>query len=283
MKKFFKKIGNGFVKFGRWIKNTAWVQPLLIVGGIFAIIFAIPHIVDGLKNAFTKGSPEIAYYEENELSWEGIEEGNSEVDKILSYLQDGIDDPNIESTITSKYGKKFFLNFVQEDCPGCKSNYAGFSYAEDHWGSDEFGNFLESEGHEFKIYNIFVDEADDNGDIYFKKYCFGDAQETNRYDELFTYLADNFDSYYNRNVNGTEANNFYKNRLSVDNFNTPTTFLIDFSTERTMDTVNNGISEIFFQYAGVNSKDDKLNKARTVWQAWNHDGVFSRDNRETNN
>ena len=36
-----RAIGNFFARIGRWIRDTAWVQPLLIVGGIFAIIFSM--------------------------------------------------------------------------------------------------------------------------------------------------------------------------------------------------------------------------------------------------
>ena len=38
--KILKAIGAFFARIWRWIKETAWVQPLLIVGAIFAIIFA---------------------------------------------------------------------------------------------------------------------------------------------------------------------------------------------------------------------------------------------------
>jgi hypothetical protein len=40
MDKFFKAIGRFFKRIWQWIKNTAWVQPLLIVVIIFAIIFS---------------------------------------------------------------------------------------------------------------------------------------------------------------------------------------------------------------------------------------------------
>ena len=50
--KILRAIGHFFAKIGRWIANTAWVQPLLIVGGIFAIIFSIPYIKRGFENLF---------------------------------------------------------------------------------------------------------------------------------------------------------------------------------------------------------------------------------------
>ena len=42
--KVLSAIGGFFARIGRWIKETAWIQPLLIVGAIFAVIFAIPHV-----------------------------------------------------------------------------------------------------------------------------------------------------------------------------------------------------------------------------------------------
>ena len=42
MMKILKVIATPFVALWRWIKETAWVQPLLIVGCIFAVIFSIP-------------------------------------------------------------------------------------------------------------------------------------------------------------------------------------------------------------------------------------------------
>ena len=49
--KILRVIGAFFVKIGRWIANTAWVQPLLIVGGIFGIIFSIPYIKKAIEDA----------------------------------------------------------------------------------------------------------------------------------------------------------------------------------------------------------------------------------------
>ena len=42
--KVLKILATPFIAIWRWIKETAWVQPLLIVGLIFGIIFSIPSI-----------------------------------------------------------------------------------------------------------------------------------------------------------------------------------------------------------------------------------------------
>ena len=41
-------IGAFFGRIWKWIRETAWVQPLLIVGVIFGIIFSIRPIVDSI-------------------------------------------------------------------------------------------------------------------------------------------------------------------------------------------------------------------------------------------
>jgi hypothetical protein len=48
--KVLKAIGDFFVRIWRWIKETAWVQPLLIVGAIFAIIFSIPYFTKWISS-----------------------------------------------------------------------------------------------------------------------------------------------------------------------------------------------------------------------------------------
>ena len=67
--KILRAIGGFFAKIGRWIASTAWIQPLLIVGGIFGIIFSIPYIkkgIEGLQNDTT--DYEYKYYSDRSLS-----------------------------------------------------------------------------------------------------------------------------------------------------------------------------------------------------------------------
>jgi hypothetical protein len=64
-----KAIGSFFVKIWRWIKDTAWVQPLLIVGAIFAVIFSIPYITEWANN-FTHNSTN-SFYNASKKNLEG--------------------------------------------------------------------------------------------------------------------------------------------------------------------------------------------------------------------
>ena len=79
MKKVLRAIGGFFAKIGRWIANTAWVQPLLIVGGIFAIIFSIPYIKNWVKSwgEEEEVDEDLEYYKNRAVSCEGAEDGTS--------------------------------------------------------------------------------------------------------------------------------------------------------------------------------------------------------------
>ncbi|MEY3496720.1 MAG: hypothetical protein RJA80_943, partial [Actinomycetota bacterium] len=67
---FFGKIFGGL---WNWIKETAWIQPLLIVGTIFAIIFSIPTITEWVNGiAESINSPE-SYYRNYQKKLEGEE------------------------------------------------------------------------------------------------------------------------------------------------------------------------------------------------------------------
>ncbi|MGN1295280.1 MAG: hypothetical protein ACI4U5_02615 [Bacilli bacterium] len=62
MDKVLKAIGGFFKRIWEWIKNTAWVQPVLIVSLIFAVIFSINPIVNGIKSALNSNNKEGAFY-----------------------------------------------------------------------------------------------------------------------------------------------------------------------------------------------------------------------------
>ena len=66
-----RAIGRFFAKIGRWIRDTAWVQPLLIVGGIFAIIFSIPKIVEVVEKAGEESNAAQVFFENKEIKSQG--------------------------------------------------------------------------------------------------------------------------------------------------------------------------------------------------------------------
>jgi hypothetical protein len=90
-------IGRFFKKIWDWIKQTAWIQPLLIVGLIFGVIFSIPAIVNAVKNGKTEKNKYAAYYNHFKLSLKG--EANSEADKFTTRLTDIMSSGGSESSL----------------------------------------------------------------------------------------------------------------------------------------------------------------------------------------
>ena len=116
--KILRAIGAFFAKIGRWIANTAWIQPLLIVGGIFAVIFSIPYIKTAIENAQIDNTDyDYLYYKDHSLD---LNEGGR-AEKLFSYL-----DAKDYENINKEFGTKFFFTFAQENCADCKSAVAAF-------------------------------------------------------------------------------------------------------------------------------------------------------------
>ena len=109
MKKVFKAIGSFFAKIWNWIKETAWIQPLLVVGIIFGIIFSIPSISKGIKD-LSENSGKYSFINKNDISAEDF----------LKYEEEG--------KLTSEYGDKFLLILVGEDCNACTTAEKGIKY-----------------------------------------------------------------------------------------------------------------------------------------------------------
>lgn len=265
-----RAIGRFFARIGRWIRDTAWVQPLLIVGGIFAVIFSIPGITSWVKSWFNEGNVAAAYYRKNEISWSGIENGTSDVDKLFSYLLDPTSNENKDAA--NKYGKKFFLNFVQEDCTGCEANYEGFKDLQDKWNN----YFVPSDKSELKIFNVFIDATDDNDKLLFTEYVSGD-KTTCSYNEFFDDAATLRNPYMN-NVDGG-GDDYYAQLAANDNsFTSPTIMLIDFNfvdTKGRYELTQSGLTECMFSVSGKDSDNSAFGKARTLFDCWEHTGDFA--------
>src|SRR5574344_419759 len=115
-----KAIGAFFVKIWRWIKDTAWVQPLLIVGAIFAVIFSIPSITSWASN-FTQTSAN-SFYNAKKQNLEGEKNDNSSnspADQLINSITlNTVSNFYVNGAATTfdadakKYGEKFFLIFA---------------------------------------------------------------------------------------------------------------------------------------------------------------------------
>ena len=70
-----RAMGRFFARIGRWIRDTAWVQPLLIVGDIFAIIFSIPYITKWVQSWFDSSNAAQSFFSEYKLTLDDSEKG----------------------------------------------------------------------------------------------------------------------------------------------------------------------------------------------------------------
>lgn len=273
--KVLRAIGNFFVRIGRWIRDTAWVQPLLIVGGIFAIVFSIPYITKWVQSWYVAGAEDVTYYNKFKLDLDGCDEKKSEADKLLQYL---IDRNNGEATDKQikEYGDKFFISFVQEDCASCESNYYGFEYLQKNW--DKNGYDIDDDN-KFGLHTIFLDTENDDGDNLFQKYFY------DTYSEIFEETATSVEeSFYFVNQSGESGS--YKSELvnleDSSTFSSPTVFLIDLTDNAPSYTNKFGVSEVLFAYDGTvkgsGSSSTRQAKAETLRNAWNHAEIFGKYN-----
>ncbi|MFA7067582.1 MAG: hypothetical protein GX816_03350 [Erysipelotrichia bacterium] len=243
-----KAIGAFFVRIGRWIKDTAWVQPLLIVGAIFAVIFSIPSITSWIEGLAEEARSSEKYYQKFQRSLAGGE--TSEADKLIADIQDG--------DAKNSVGEKFFLVFVSEECSACAEAKNGFEALERRWN----GTLApKSDDLPFKLVSIFTDEDTDEATS--RETAF--VQFLNRNGDFFTEAAQiGKDSYYHLNGNSSESDLDTLEAVDTENFLTPTIMLIDFSEDY------EGVSEVMFGVPG----DTDIQKAELLRDCWDHSGDF---------
>ena len=263
--KILSVIGRFFARIGRWIKETAWIQPLLIVGSIFAIIFAIPHIIRGVQSWFTSSNDSNKFFAQYRLSLTGADKdnndfgGSSDVDKFLTYMSD---ETKEEEVIKMAGGERFFVAFIKKGsaddlCEGLKE-------FRDKFGKND--EFKELKG-KFKLITIYTDTTNDDDENLF------DIVWKNHYG-LFEDMANgNFlpTTAYAIN-NGYKADKYESNFTSKESedkcpINTPLMMYFNYSDDYTVDNQKvNGLSDVLFSVEG----SDKLEKARTLKRCWSH-------------
>ena len=271
MKKVLRAIGGFFAKIGRWIANTAWIQPLLIVGGIFAVIFSIPYIKSAIDEAVAANQVDenLQYYKNRAISLDGAEKQESRLDKLFTYLE-----TEDYAKVKSEFGEKFFLTFVSESCSACKEGAPGFSKLDNEfrtWGLQ--GNY--------KLHSVMVDTTNDDGDYLAKEVL-------KNHSVLFEALAgdfgedfiDNYALYKNFSSSASSlASSITALATAVNDngegFETPTTFFIDVTEEGLQREVSShGVTAIFFNYATYVSDSTAFNKGKFLQHCWNYDDVF---------
>ena len=186
-----KAIGRFFAKIGRWIRDTAWVQPLLIVGGIFAIIFSIPKIVSWVDSMNEESNAAQTFFENKIISAQGKEgdlSKDSALDKYLTVLEnkDNAFDTSekaydeVNSVLKLNGEKRFFILFVDKTS-ACDSLYSGLNYLKNNWKNDEFKD-LKGELTYRTIYVDAVDKYDASTKL------FDDAYDRHNFETLATDL-----------------------------------------------------------------------------------------------
>lgn len=267
--KILRAIGGFFAKIGRWVASTAWIQPLLIVGGIFGIIFSIPYIKKGIEGLQADNTDyKYQYYKDHSL---GLKE-DGKADKLLHYLDEYED--NVEN-IRKEFGSKFFLTFAKKDCVNCKDAVAGYKNLTSNFSSWKLDK-------SFKLYSILVDKTDDDGEYLAKKIL-------SKNNDLFTKLAADYgesdpDYPLFRNLPDKKSGmiqkicDFPEQTLTTGNgMETPTTFLIDIDGADSNFSVN-GITQIFFNYIDFIEGDvNARSKGQMLRDAWSYSGIFDPD------
>lgn len=283
MKKVFGAIGKFFAKIGRWIANTAWIQPLLIVGGIFAVIFSIPAIKNAIEanKAANKIDEELVYLTSRAIDLTGAITGESKADKLFTALETFEEDEEQREYIENNFGSKFFLTFAKRNCDVCKSTVDGFKKLQSDFTLD-YG---------FNYYTIMLDDlyvnANDkiNNGKYLAKFVFENHQEMlNDIAAGFTEGTTTEKYALFKNISESEQtsmkNSINKLVNAVDDFgeglDTPTTFMIDLNANEKKSIDIHGVSAIFFNYTSLMT-DSTLNsytKAQFLQNCWNYSDIF---------
>ncbi|MCQ2798346.1 MAG: hypothetical protein MJ220_00470 [Bacilli bacterium] len=283
-----KAIGSFFVKIWRWIKDTAWVQPILIVGGIFALIFSIPYISEWVSSA--AGKSEGTFYNKYSLSLEGEvilsgnDEAQSEADKFTVALADNQAKIGAGATTTAdldmSYGTKFFLVYIKEDCSNCNTAESGFKYLRDKWSKYNYAPTNEKE--EFKMYTISASEESTTDEDYenvdgtsaFNRYI---INHMNLFNTVGPALMDA--PYYQRaGLSESNYDSFSLQSSGADStsviaaFPVPTILLVDYS-EEAFAAGRAGISEVLFSVSG----DTDAERATMLKNMWNHCDPYEKD------
>lgn len=291
-----KAIGARLTKLWRWIRETAWVQPLLIVGAIFAVIFSIPKFTAWFSAMGGAGSSS-TYFSSYKITLEGEgakENGvtiDTEADRLTRSLFDTsfvskTDYPTYEAykaalndrtegsigeTNPLGFGEKYFVVYL--DSNSGESLSEGFKTLQENWNGRfqtvEYGtdNVLP-----FRLKTIFTDETssnDDDFEVESEKVAF------NRYLEKWSGAlpggADFFSQAGGRleetpyKYNASIAESYYQHITEATNIDSPTIFLVDFS-EAAYDLGRPGVSEAAFSVDGSTAYD----KANFLLDMWNH-------------
>ncbi len=241
-----KVILKPFQAIGRWIKETAWVQPLLIVGLIFGIIFAIKPVTTWIGDVAESVSNRETLYKNNKVSLTNNRAYNLVMDVDSKRFADN---------------DKYFLIFVESSCANCKEAYPAFKKL---FNDKNFNDV------DYKIKTIYVDEDGETGadvvkykDNAFFKLFFNNDE----YRETISRVATDSTYYLNGGIDDTKIDVI---QAGTD-FYTPLVLLMDKETYDA-DPSSMGIKEVMIGVAGSTPTE----KAQLLEDCWLSDGDFKK-------
>jgi thioredoxin-related protein len=253
---FFSKLFGGL---WNWIKETAWVQPLLIVGTIFAIIFSIPTITEWVQGIAESINSAETYYRNYQRKLEGEED--SDAQKLIDAMMANSDE----------FGEKFMVVFVQNGCSFCKEAQPAYKLLIENTarfygtqkGSDVIPVNKEQFG-TFKFYTIFIDET----------YDFESDVTTTPFQRFLQRNIDFLETTADVARNSAYFTNKFLTESQIDlleggennAISTPTVIMYDL----TGNSPEEGISELMISIPGATSYE----KAVTLSDAWMHRNNF---------
>lgn len=271
-------IGSFFKKIWDWIRQTAWIQPLLIVGLIFGVIFSIKPIVDAVKANSAEQKAASTFYHKFQKSLEGGKD--SDADTLTYKLEDVMNSApgSVDtSVIKNKDGEqvyKFFLVYVAETCENCEAAKDGFDVLKDNINSNIFETI---DGYDFNMFTIFADQ--ETSETEEKQTAF--VKYLERHQRFFEDCGSNaWQTPYRDNKPLSETDLEYLETSDPDNFLTPTILLVELDDPNKPDKIGKhgyeesfaaGVTEVMFGVEGDSAHD----KAKTLLDCWNHEGKFS--------
>ena len=268
-------IGRFFKKIWDWIKQTAWIQPLLIVGIIFGVIFSIPSIVNAVKSNKKDKATYKAYFHNYQYSLELTEdyEGKrvSKADVFTYKLGDVLaSKAGAEEAFKSAYpdlGDKFFVAYVGTKCTDCEAAKPGFSTFEAKLNKDA-AFYTADRNEKFHMVTIFADE--ETSETEENKTAF--VHYLSRHEDFFADAgAVAYETAYYTKGHLTDIDLEYLETADPDNFLTPTIMLVELGNKASENHNEPGVTEIMFGVTG-NTKNEK---AKTLLDCWKHEGEFS--------
>ena len=276
-----KKLGTPFVALWRWIKETAWVQPLLIVGVIFAIIFSIPSITSWVQS-WDFGDDKYNWLENKQLSLEGItdEKIDGEAARFLSTFEEAQslwknnekDEAREKMKSYTGDADKLFLYFVQENDAADNINEANKYLVEEARKDKVTSKVDDYKGGNFQYRTIFTDQVIEDKDgeyIYESHTAFEYLLKSREFESFYSTIYNAYQNtpYYqniiNDKVDGVQLDSYQSSINSLrttTNPSAPTLFIIDLTNNDN----ENIISNIVFSIEGSNkhSRADFLANAR---------------------